>query len=128
MSGPFREVEVPERPRMSRAALLTGLVLVTLVVSAISFVGFGLGYGLVTLACTDPGEATCDLDALSTGIRLAVFGPALVTLVTVIASIVLLVRKRSALWVASAGLVLSIALFTAGTVLVNGAAPGGSLF
>lgn len=128
MSGQFREVDVPERARMSRAALLAGLLLVTLVVSAISFVGFGIGYGLVTLACSDPAETACDLGALSAGIRLAVFGPALVTLVTVVVSIVLLVRKRPALWVAAAGLVLSIVLFAVGTALVNGAAPGGTLF
>ena len=48
--------------------------------------------------------------------------------VCVVVSIVLLVRKRPALWVAAAGLVLSIVLFAVGTALVNGAAPGGTLF
>jgi hypothetical protein len=128
MTDGFREVDVAPPAKVSKRSLLTGLVLVTLVVTAISFAGFGATYGLVGLACADTAEAVCDPALLTFGIRLALFGPIAATLLTLAVAIVRLVRKRSALLVALIGLGLSIALFAVGTALVNGAAPGGTLF
>jgi len=90
------------------------LVLLPLVALAASYAGLFLSFAAD--AC---GAATCNTELMNIGLWSAVIAPWIILLLGVIASILLLVKRRVAFWVPLASMALMTAVWFVAAALVS---------
>ncbi|WP_231374498.1 MULTISPECIES: hypothetical protein [unclassified Leifsonia] len=117
---------VPARRPVVVWDLVTSIILLVfaVVVAAIlTFAAFFLAFA------SDPcGASTvCDTDRMGVGFVIALFGPGVVTLITVVVTVVLLIVRRISFWVPIAGILLAVGVWVGGAALVISGVPGASL-
>jgi len=100
--------------------LLTGLFIIVMIALAIAFAISSIGFGVINTAC---GDGDCDNFRVQLGQGLCTFGPPVVALITAVWSIVLVLRRRVGFWVALLGVVLMIAVFFGGRLLMDSGIP-----
>jgi uncharacterized BrkB/YihY/UPF0761 family membrane protein len=110
----------PEQPPRSArrgwdlALTIVLLVLLPLAALACSYAGFFLAFA--SDAC---GSVSCDEGVMNFGLWFAVIAPWIVLLVSVVAAIVRLVRRRITFWVPLAGIVLMAAMWFVAAAIVS---------
>lgn len=118
------------QPRARRPVIVWDLVtsiillVIAIVIAAIlTFAAFFLAFA------SDPcGASTvCDTERMGAGFFIALFGPAVVTLIAVVATVVLLIVRRISFWVPIAGILLAVGVWVGGAALVISGVPGSSL-
>ncbi|TDP98683.1 hypothetical protein AXZ95_2585 [Leifsonia sp. 115AMFTsu3.1] len=99
------------------------LVFAVVVAAILTFAAFFLAFA------SDPcGASTvCDTDRMGVGFVIALFGPGVVTLITVVVTVVLLIVRRISFWVPIAGILLAVGVWVGGAALVISGVPGASL-
>ncbi|WP_231918771.1 MULTISPECIES: hypothetical protein [unclassified Leifsonia] len=99
------------------------LVFAVVVAAILTFAAFFLAFA------SDPcGASTvCDTDRMGIGFVIALFGPGVVTLITVVVTVVLLIVRRISFWVPIAGILLAVGAWVGGAALVISGVPGASL-
>lgn len=101
------------------------IVTVVLLIGASVLAAIMSFFGFFLAMASDPcGARECNIDLITTGMFVAVGLPWLFLIVTVVLSIVLLVKRRLAFWVPLAGAVFIIASWFIGAVIAAAGVPG----
>ena len=109
------------RPRRVWDLVLAIALTVALVVLA-AVLGFaGLFLVMASDSCGTVGQ--CSEERLSAGVLVATFGPAVVTVIAIVAVVVRLVRARLAFWVPLVGVAIASLVFAGGAALTFSAVP-----
>ncbi|MGO4301467.1 hypothetical protein [Leifsonia sp. RAF41] len=118
-------MSAPPAPR--RPVIVWDLVtsIVLLVVAIVVAAGQTFAAAFLVFA-SDPcgGSTVCDTGRMGVGFFVALLSPGTVTLVAVIATIVLLVKRRISFWVPIVGILLAIGGWAGGAALVISGVPG----
>ena len=117
----------PAPPAPRRPVVVWDLVtsIVLLVVSIVVAAGLTFAAAFLVFA-SDPcgGSTVCDTDRMGVGFFVALLSPGTVTLVAVIVTIVLLVKRKISFWVPIVGILLAIGGWVGGAALVISGVPG----
>jgi hypothetical protein len=97
--------------------LLVGLIAVD---AAISFAALFL----VMMSDSCGTVAPCDFTLLTAGWLVAVIGPSVVVLATIVVAIIAMVRRRLSFWMALTGAAVALGVWGVGVALVYSAVPG----
>lgn len=95
--------------------LLVVLVGLTLVLVFLSF--------FLAFAGDSCGAVDCNYDVMGTGFAIAMFGPPVVAVLTLVAAIIMLVLRRRAFWIPIVGIVLAGAVFFGGAAITISGVP-----
>jgi len=119
-------IENPDEltPPRSGDFFLTIFLLFLLLVMTVVFVISGVGMSVTSIGCGDSG-GQCNSAVLSAGTLLALGGPVVVALATVITTVVFIARRHRSFLVPLIGCLVSVGLFALGSWLVGLAVPAG---
>ena len=111
------------RPPRSWDFFLTVFFIFMLLLLTGIFVVLGFGMGVATLGCADAAGA-CNSTVISVGSLLVIIGAPVVAIAGIVVSVVWIARRRLSFWLPFAAALLVVALFVAGSWLVDLAVPG----
>lgn len=117
----------PSSARARRPVRTWDLVLsIVLVVLLLAVAGVLVVFAPFLAFASDPcgGSTVCNTGQLGVGILIAFVGPVIVALLSIAATVVLLVLRRLAFWAPLAGMVLSVIAWGFGAALVFWSVPG----
>ena len=108
----------PQTPPRTWDFLLTvALTLLMIVLTIVLFVS-SLSGGLFNAGCSN-AAAECNVDLISIGHQICIWGPAIVAVIAVVWSFVRVLRRRIGFWVALLGLALMLGVFFVGQLLID---------
>lgn len=110
------------RPVRTWDLVLSIVLVVLLLVVAAVLVVFAPFLAFASDSCGSSVE--CNTGQLGVGILIAFVGPVIVALLSIAATIVLLVLRRLAFWAPITGMVLSVVIWGFGAALVFSSVPG----
>ncbi|RIX30143.1 hypothetical protein [Amnibacterium setariae] len=115
---------VPARSGGTRRTwdLVLAIVLAVLLLAAAAVLGFA-GAFLVMASDSCGASVTCSTGRLTVGVLVAMIGPAVVAVATIVALVVRIVRARLAFWAPLVGLVVAVLVWAGGAALVFGSVP-----
>nr|WP_309976156.1 DUF6264 family protein [Agromyces sp. 3263] len=112
---PYAASAAPKRPVVMWDLVLTIVLLVVMIGAALLASFFAVFLAFAGDSC---GASTvCDYDRMGTGMLIALVGPLVVGLLTLIAAVIVLVLRRIAFWIPIVGIVLVAAVFFGGAAL-----------
>lgn len=108
----------PQTPPRTWDFLLA--LLLTIIMAALTVVLFfaTLSGGIFNAGCSNPA-ANCNLDLITIGHQICLWGPGVAAIVTIVWSFVRVLRRKVGFWVALIGLGLMFGLFFLGRLLID---------
>jgi hypothetical protein len=115
------ETEPQKSPRTWDFLLTVLLIIITLVL-AVALAVSALGLGVITQACSSP-TANCNADRVQLGQLICTYVPPALALISIVWSIVRVLRRKIAFIIAVIGLALMSGAFLVGRALLDSGIP-----
>lgn len=103
------------------------LSIVLMAFAAVAGIAIGLIGATLAFAADSCADAVCSYDSITAGVLLATFGPPVAVVISIVTTIVVLVRRRLAFWIPLIGVAAGAIFWGIGAVIVTNGVPGAGL-